>query len=173
MAGIKPMAGVKRLNYFPRKESTPGPTHDFACLRLVKMMHNTKSGSDTSLRDHTLSRIQHHSSTVHIKATVLRVGPLTRFVTPETQVGLGVGTLAPLACGALSVPRKNRALPLVAAASTAARCSSRFSIGRQNACGRRPPCHTSPCSPWLVLMRSMWQPSCLSKSVRQSWSHRQ
>ena len=33
--------------------------------------------------------------------------------------------------GALSVPRKNFGLPLVAARSSAARCSSRLSTGRQ------------------------------------------
>ena len=42
---------------------------------------------------------------------------------------------ASFACGALSVPRKNRLLPLVAAPKTALLCSSRFSTGRQNACG--------------------------------------
>ena len=49
-------------------------------------------------------------------------------------------TLACLGWGALSVPRKNLGLPLTAAANTACRCVSRFSTGRQNACGRRPPC---------------------------------
>lgn len=38
-----------------------------------------------------------------------------------------------------SVPKKNLLLPLVAAAATACRCSSRFRMGRQKACGRRPP----------------------------------
>ncbi len=49
-------------------------------------------------------------------------------------------TLACFGCGALSVPRKKRGWPLVAAAATARRCSSRFRMGRQNACGRSPPC---------------------------------
>jgi hypothetical protein len=35
------------------------------------------------------------------------------------------------ACGALSVPRKNLALPLVAAAATASLCLSRLRMGRQ------------------------------------------
>lgn len=49
-------------------------------------------------------------------------------------------TLAPLGWGALSVPRKKRGLPPVAAAAIACRCSSRFRMGRQKACGRSPPC---------------------------------
>ena len=43
------------------------------------------------------------------------------------------------ACGALSVPRKKRPLPEVAAATRARRCSSRLRIGRQYQCGRMPP----------------------------------
>ena len=54
---------------------------------------------------------------------------------------LRASTLSPLACGALSVPKKNLGLPLVAAASTACLCSSRLRMGKQNECGRRPPCN--------------------------------
>lgn len=42
-----------------------------------------------------------------------------------------------------SVPRKNLRLPLVAAAATARRCSSRFRMGRQKAWGRRPPTNSA------------------------------
>lgn len=52
-------------------------------------------------------------------------------------------TLRCLGWGALSVPRKNLVQVLVAAASTACRCSSLFRIGKQKAWGRRPPCHIS------------------------------
>ena len=40
-------------------------------------------------------------------------------------------SLAPRACGALSVPRKYFELPEVAAATSARRCTSRLSTGRQ------------------------------------------
>eukprot|EP00825_Cyclidium_porcatum_P052228 TRINITY_DN982_c0_g1_i1.p2 TRINITY_DN982_c0_g1~~TRINITY_DN982_c0_g1_i1.p2 ORF type:complete len:259 (-),score=28.21 TRINITY_DN982_c0_g1_i1:59-835(-) len=48
-------------------------------------------------------------------------------------------SLAPLACGAESVPRKNFGLPEIAAATSASRWVSRFSTGRQYQCGRTPP----------------------------------
>ena len=40
-------------------------------------------------------------------------------------------TFVSRACGALSVPRKNFLLPLVAASSTARRCFSLFKMGKQ------------------------------------------
>ena len=52
-------------------------------------------------------------------------------------------------CGALSVPRKNLALPEVAARRSASRCFSRLATGRQYLCGLIPP--TS------MALRLMWR----------------
>ena len=55
----------------------------------------------------------------------------------QPMAGVGSATYD-LSCGALSVPRKNLLLPELMAPSRARRCSSRFKIGRQYLCGRRP-----------------------------------
>lgn len=57
-------------------------------------------------------------------------------------------TLAVRAWGALSVPRKKQASPLVAASATACRCRSLFSTGRHQTCGLSPPCN--PHKPGVV-----------------------
>lgn len=76
----------------------------------------------------------------------------------------GLFTFVSLACGALSVPRKNLGLPFVAAVNTACLCFSRFNTGRQYACGCRPPCN-------YPQITQIWQ-SCACMPLATSLSMR-